>query len=71
MIEYTNAPDFDPTIAAELMGSFGQSYQALGYHRFTGLLVFIDELRQASSDESEEAAPGLQPAALQRGHSAT
>lgn len=46
VIEYTNVPDFDPTIAAELMGRFGQSYNRLDYHRFTGLLVSMDELQQ-------------------------
>jgi len=55
VINYTGALDFDPTTAAKLMGRFGQSYNRLGYHRFTGLLVSMDELRQAS-DESKGAS---------------
>lgn len=61
VINYTGTLDFDPTTAAELMGRFGQSYNRLGYHRFTGLLVSMDELRHASPDESEEASPDTHP----------
>lgn len=56
VIDYTGTRDFDPLTAAELMGRFGQAYQTLGYHRFTGLLLSMDELRQASPDEPEEAS---------------
>lgn len=61
VINYTDAKDFDPLTAAELMGHFGQAYQTLGYHRFTGLLLSMDELQHASPDESEEASPGTHP----------
>lgn len=57
VIEYTDAGDFDPLTAAELMGRFGQDYQTLGYHRFTGLLMSMDELQHVSPDEPEEALP--------------
>lgn len=56
VIDYTSAPDFDPLTAAELMGRFGQAYQTLGYHRFTGLLLSMDELQQ-SPPNCEDASP--------------
>lgn len=61
VIDYTGARDFDPLTAAELMGRFGQAYQTLGYHRFTGLLLSMDELQHVSPDESEETSPGIHP----------
>ncbi len=65
VITYTDAPDFDPLTAAELMGRFGQSYQTLGYHQFTDLLLSMEELRHCPPDPEEtvpvEDGPAIDP----------